>query len=94
MAWDDGTHREERALITFHASTDGGHDYLDLHEPDGSRFYLDRDEARRLAADILRRAANDIMCPECARLNGVHQLDCPVNSRRDEAPDVMLWGGS
>lgn len=81
-------------MITFHASADGGHDYLDLHTPDGARFYLDRDEARRLASDILTRAANDVVCPHCDRLNGVHSVnpDCPALAEKVRPSTVNLAG--
>lgn len=65
-------------MITFHASETGSGDYLDLHTTDDLRFYLSRGEARRLAADILRSAADDVECTECHRLNGVHMVDCPT----------------
>lgn len=67
-------------MITFHASKDGGGDYLDFHDAEGTKFYLGRDEARTLARDILSMAASDVICVHCHRVNGVHQTDCADSS--------------
>ncbi|WAL67112.1 hypothetical protein ORV05_04810 [Amycolatopsis cynarae] len=63
-------------MITFHPSPTGGEDYLDLHTPDGARFYLRRDEARTLAHAMLAATAKDVVCDDCGRRNGVHAVTC------------------
>lgn len=64
-------------MITFHTSANGAADYLDFGDFSGTRYYLSRAEARRLAAEITAATAADVICGGCDRRNGVHSTECP-----------------